>query len=58
MEESPDRRMRISRLAIYNSEKARGIMHTTEWKELMRQEQEWFDSWRIKRRASEVNDDR
>ena len=45
--------MRIRVLATYNSEKARGIVHTDEWKELMKQEQKWFDN---RNKPSETND--
>jgi hypothetical protein len=32
------------RLATYNAEVARGILHTEEWKERMRREQDIFDA--------------
>lgn len=35
---------RITRLATYNAEVARGVLHTAQWEYLMRREQEWFDS--------------
>lgn len=34
---------RISRLATYNAEVYRGIVHTDEWHEMMGKEQAWFD---------------
>lgn len=43
MAEILDLQQRIWRLAGYNAEKSRGIVHTNEWVELMKREQEWFD---------------
>lgn len=37
------RQQRISRLATYNSEVHRGLVHTPEWKAFMASEQVWFD---------------
>ncbi len=44
----PDRddelwRQRVERLARYNSERDRGIVHTPEWQELMEREQDEFN---------------
>lgn len=38
-----ERRVRVVRLGKYNAEIERGIQHTPEWDEYMRQEQKWFD---------------
>jgi hypothetical protein len=35
---------RITRLATYNSEVHRGLVHTPEWKAYMAAEQVWFDA--------------
>jgi hypothetical protein len=37
-------RARVHKLAQYNAEVSRGIMHTDTWKEFMRIEQEWFNN--------------
>lgn len=37
---------RIARLGYYNGEVARGLVHTEEWKQHMREEQDWFDERR------------
>lgn len=37
---------RFYELAVYNSEVARGIVHTDEWNEKMRTEREAFDDWK------------
>jgi hypothetical protein len=42
-DEEMDRRWRIMRLATYNSERDRGLVHTDEWREFMAAEQAWFD---------------
>lgn len=34
---------RLSRLATYNAEVYRGVVHTDEWHEMMGKEQAWFD---------------
>lgn len=41
--------IRISRLARFNGEKARGIAHTEDWRDLMAGEQEW---WNQRERAA------
>lgn len=35
-----------SQLATFNSEKARGIVHTPEWVSAMQLQQDAFDEWR------------
>jgi hypothetical protein len=35
--------LRTRRLATYNSERMRGLLHSEEWKDYMREEQDWFD---------------
>jgi hypothetical protein len=45
--------VRVSVLARYNGEVARGIMHTREWKEKMAKEQEWFNEKRRRRLLAE-----
>lgn len=36
-------RSRIHRLARYNAERMRGIVHTEDWKKHMNKEQAWFN---------------
>lgn len=36
-------RYRIERLADYNGEVSRGLVHTPEWRTLMAIEQDWFN---------------
>jgi hypothetical protein len=36
---------RWSELATYNSERARGLVHTEEWKARMAKQQEEFNEW-------------
>ena len=40
------REERVNRLARYNSEAARGLLHSEEWREFMAREQAWFNSER------------
>lgn len=42
--EQQDRESRVNRLARFNSEAGRGILHTPEWTAFMAEEQEWFNS--------------
>jgi arginine deiminase len=37
-----DTEFRIQRLATYNAEKQRGLMHTPQWIEMMEAEQAWY----------------
>lgn len=41
--EEDEARMRVLRLAEYNGRVGQGIVHTKEYTEFMRQEQEWFN---------------
>jgi hypothetical protein len=36
-------RRRIERLARYNAERERGLVHTEDWRDFMRAEQMWFN---------------
>lgn len=40
-----EQQARITKLATYNSERARGLVHTPEWRAQMVQLQAWFDQF-------------
>lgn len=40
---NPNDESRLNRLATFNSERHRGIVHTEAWCDLMADEQEWFN---------------
>lgn len=44
LQEQRERVSRINRLATFNAEVARGLVHTDDWRGFMRREQEWFDN--------------
>lgn len=46
MRELRDEEFRINRLATYNAEVGRGLVHTEDWRWLMEREQTWFDDTR------------
>jgi hypothetical protein len=46
MRELRDVEFRIHRLATYNSEVHRGLVHTEEWQQFMGREQAWFNDQR------------
>ncbi len=43
-DEEWDYQVRMTRLATYNAEVGRGLVHTEEWIEFMRKEQEWWNN--------------